>query len=167
MMSKEHLRKQLIEQLGFTKPIIVDYLQSSRTQGLIWKEPVNVLHMISDTNELPNNANVGDAYVVNNWEGYNDGDIVEFNGNAWVTIVQNIEGKPPIKTRVCVDSNMTTGSFLNHNGCIATYTENGWTFEVAEYGYSLLVCGCSSVYEYRSFVFDVNTNYNVQWIPFT
>lgn len=66
----------------------------------------------------------GKAYVVNTWGGsYHNGDIVEWNGTAFVTIVANSSGHVPYGTRVVVIGTGGAGSFSAKGNHIMTYTE--------------------------------------------
>lgn len=72
----------------------------------------------------------GLAYVVNTWgAGYDDGDIVEWDGTDFVVIVANDAGEPPIGTRVLVVGTGAAGSFAGWENHVSTYitgTPNEW-----------------------------------------
>jgi hypothetical protein len=139
--------------------------------GVSWKPPCHVLNMISDADQggSPPGAPVtGDAYVVNNWGGgYNNGDIVEYSGTAWVVVVANSGAEPPNNTWVAVSATSATvpaGSFAGKdlNRAIYNSTTNAWTFTAPVEGDAFLVVGESSLYENQGYVYDSTT-----WVEFT
>jgi len=66
----------------------------------------------------------GLAFVVDTWgAGYNDGDIVEWDGTDFVVIVENDDDVPPYGTRVIVVATGAAGSFSGKANHIMTYTE--------------------------------------------
>ena len=83
--------------------------------GLKWKSPVGVLRVKSDDDQNgvdPTAGSVGEAWLVNNWATETDGDIVEWSGSAWVTILANSGGEPPDGTRIMVTGTGAAGSFV-------------------------------------------------------
>ena len=83
--------------------------------GLKWKSPVGVLRVKSDDDQNgvdPTAGSVGEAWLVNNWATETDGDIVEWSGSAWVTILANSGGEPPDGTRIIVTGTGAAGSFV-------------------------------------------------------
>lgn len=135
--------------------------------GIVWKENVSVMEMISDADQSgvdPTPVAAGETWVVNNWSTETDGDIVEWSGSAWVTIVANSGGEPPDGTRVVVTDGTAAGSFAGEEGEIATYdaTGNTWSFEDPADGWAVLVTGEASVNENTAWTWDSSA-----WIQFT
>jgi hypothetical protein len=131
--------------------------------GLNWHDPVKVLNMISDANQggtPPVGPVTGDAYVVNNWGGgYNAGDIVEWNGSAWVVVVANSGAEPPNNTYVVVSGTSATtpaGAFAGHDTDFAMYnsTTNVWTFTDSANGDATVVNNPASIYYNNGYVFS-------------
>lgn len=137
--------------------------------GLTWKEPVEVMEMISDADQSgvdPTASATGEAWVVNNWSTQTDGDIVEWDGAAWQVIVTNSGGEPPDGTRVVVTDGTAAGSFAGEEGEIATYdaTGNSWSFEDPTDGWAVLVVGTGGVFENTSWVWDDTPG---EWVQFS
>lgn len=127
------------------------------------RAPVKVLKMIDDSDQggSPPVASAGDAYVVNNWGvGYTDGDIVEYDGAAWVVIVsEGGTGEPPDGVRVIVSkSPVPAGSFAGQANKIATYSTgtSTWSFTTPQDGWMVVVAGDGGYYEGQIFVYDAN-----------
>ena len=138
--------------------------------GVQWKAPSPfVFKMTSDSDQggsPPGTPNKGDAYVVNNWGlGYNDGDIIEYNGTSWVVIVANSIGEPPDGTTVIVTDGTVAGSFTGQQKKVATYnaTTNTWAFLTPTEGEGRTIIGDGSVYEFLGYVYDTGTS---QWALF-
>jgi hypothetical protein len=137
-------------------------------QGFTWKDPVSVFKMVNDTTQAgspPTAGQTGEAWVVDTWGvGYNDGDIVEWDGAAWQVIVANSGGAVPDGTQVLVDGS-PAGSFTGYTNQIALYTTGtGWSFYDPADGDAVLVAGDGSVYENNGYIWDDNTT---TWIQFT
>jgi hypothetical protein len=118
------------------------------------------------TNDLPTAGAAGEAWVVNGWgTGYNNGDIVEWDGSTWNVVLSNSGGEPPNATRVAVISASAAGSFAAHENTIGTYnaTTDTWSFLAATDGDAVLVSGENSVYENIGFVYDTGSS----WVAFT
>jgi hypothetical protein len=135
--------------------------------GLSWKDPVKVLRILSDADQstvVPTAGSTGEAWVVNNWTGFNDGDIVEWDGDSWDVVVANSGGFPVDGTRVIVIEASAAGSFAGHEEDIATYVAytDTWDFVNAEDGDASLVIGDGSVYENQGYTFD-----GANWVQFT
>lgn len=139
--------------------------------GLSWKDPVTVIDIISDATQAgsPPTASVaGEAWVVDTWGGgFNDGDIVEWDGSAWNVILSNSGGEPPDGTRVVVagpPGGVPAGSFTGQAEDIATYSTTGssWSFVTPSEGDAVLVIGDGSFAENVGYTFN-DTN----WIQFT
>jgi hypothetical protein len=131
--------------------------------GFNWHDPVKVLNMINDANmggASPVGPIIGDAYVVNNWGGgYNNGDIVEWNGSSWVIVVPNSGGEPPNNTYVLVSATSPTtpsGSFSGNNLNFALYnsTTNLWSFTLTADGDASVINGGNSVYYNSAYTFN-------------
>jgi len=94
----------------------VSYSQlQSVVSGLFGRPPVKVLRILSDANQSgvnPTAGSAGEAWLVNNWATETDGDIVEWSGSAWVTILANSGGEPPDGTRIIVTGTGAAGSFV-------------------------------------------------------
>lgn len=145
-------------------PLVTLTKVQSLLSGWNWKEPAQVLKMVSDASQggsPPGMVSSGDAYVVNSWGvGYNDGDIVEAAPNlSWVVIVSNSGGEPPDGTRIIVGPN-GAGSFAGHAGDIATYDAVGdsWSFYDPEDGDGILINGEGGLYENQQYVYDVSAS---------
>lgn len=138
-------------------------------QGFTWKDPVSVFKMVNDTTQAgspPTASQTGEAWVVDTWGGgYNDGDIVEWDGATWNVIVANSGGEPPDGTRVLVNGS-PGGSFTGYANQIAMYDATGdsWSFYDPADGDAVLVSGDGSIYENNGYVWDDNTT---TWIQFT
>lgn len=136
--------------------------------GISWKPPVTVLNMKSDVAQAgapPVGPATGDAWVVNTWGvPYNDGDIVEWSGTAWVVVVANSGAEPPNATRVLVKATGAAGSFLNKANQYATYdsTLNTWSFVAPVDGDGVLVNGNGSLYENNGYTYTGSV-----WVQFT
>lgn len=91
-----------------------------------------VLKMIDDSaggGSPPVGPSAGDAYVVNTWgAGYNDGDIVEYDGSSWVVIVANAGGVPAADTTVVVTDSGAAGTFNGDEESVYVYS-GGWSKE--------------------------------------
>jgi hypothetical protein len=145
-----------------TKTYVDDFFS-----GLVWRNPAAVLYMISDANQMgvdPVGPAVGDCYVVNNWATQTDGNIVEWSGTAWVTIVTQVGSEPPNGTRVVVKSSGAAGSFAGHGTDIATYnaTTNVWAFEDAVDGWAVLINGAGSLWDNTAW-----TYHSTEWVQFS
>jgi len=146
-----------------TSKAYVDSLLS----GLEWKSPAAVLRIIDDSDQSgadPTAGSAGEAWLVNNWATGTDGDIVEWDGSAWQTIVANSGGEPPDGTRVVVIEASAAGSFAGEEDNIGTYDATGdaWTFEDSAEGWALIVTGEGSYYENTGWTYDNNV-----WVQFT
>jgi hypothetical protein len=128
------------------------------------RAPVKVLKMVSDAAQGgappvgPHAA--GDAYVVNTWGvGYTDGDIIEWDGAAWVVIQANVGGFPPDGVRVVVSKTPApAGSFAGQANAIATYDAGTpvWNFQAPADGWMVVVAGDGGYYEGQIFIYDSN-----------
>ncbi len=144
------------------------YVDDIAAYGVTWKEPVKVFNMVDDTDgggSPPTPGGSGEAYVVDNWGvGYNDGDIIEWQGTAWQVIVSNSGGEPPNGTRVLVSA-FPAGSFASYANDFAVYnaSTNAWVFitDVKD-GDAVLINGDGGWYENRAYVYDDTT----KWIQF-
>ncbi len=140
----------------------------SAISGLSWKNPAVVLKIKSDADQSetpPTAGSAGEAWVVNNWGGiYNDGDIIEWSGTAWVVIVANSGGEPPDGTRAVVIGASAAGSFAGYENDIATYSASGdsWSFEQVAENDALLINGDSSIYENSGYTYNGSA-----WVQFT
>ncbi len=139
----------------------------SLVSGLLWKNPASVLRILSDADQSgadPTAGDAGEAWLVNNWLNETDGDIVEWSGSAWVTIVTNSGGEPPDGTRVVVHEASAAGSFVGEEDNIGTYATSGssWSFDDSAEGWALIITGESSFYENTGWTYD-----NSVWVQFT
>lgn len=106
-------------------------------------------------------ADAGKAYVVNTWGvGYNNGDIVEWDGTKFNVIVPHATGDVPvIGTRVVVIEAGGAGSFTGHANKILTCTvavdpEDPPTWEVTTTpasGNQIDINGANSIYYMKRF----------------
>jgi len=128
-----------------------------RVVGRRW--PVAVMNMKSDANMggvPPGGAVTGNAYVVNNWGfGYNNGDIVEYDGALFNVIVANVGGLVADMTRVIVAAAGVGGTFAGQTNKYAMYrTAGGWSFTLPDDGNEAVVYGAGSIYENLYFIWD-------------
>lgn len=136
--------------------------------GYRWKDPVAVLKIKSDATQAgspPTAGAAGEAWVVDTWGGgYNDGDIVEWDGDSWNIVVANSGGEPPDGTRVLVIGTGAAGSFASQENKFATYDATGdsWSFVAPVDGDAVLVNGELSIYENYGYVYDTSA-----WVAFT
>jgi len=135
--------------------------------GLAWKQTVSVLRIIDDSDQSgvdPTAGSTGEAWLVNNWSTQTDGDIVEWDGSAWQTIVTNSGGEPPDGTRVVVIEASAAGSFSGEEDNIGTYDTTGssWSFDTSAEGWALIVTGEGSYYENTGWTYDSSV-----WVQFT
>lgn len=90
--------------------------------------PAAVLKMVDDSSgggspPTLTAADAGKAYVVNAWgAGYTDGDIVEWDGTAFVVVAANVGGEPPDGTRAVVAASGAAGSFATHEEKVMLFT---------------------------------------------
>lgn len=137
--------------------------------GYEWKQPVSVLKIKSDATQAgspPTAGAAGEAWVVDTWGGgYNDGDIVEWDGSQWNIVVANSGGEPPDGTRAIVIDTSAAGSFAGQENKIGTYDATGdsWSFVAPSDGDAVLVAGENGIYENIGFVYDTGTG----WVAFT
>lgn len=80
-------------------------------------EDAVVLDLVDDslaTAPTLSNSDKGKAYHITGngggWSSFSAGDIVEWNGSAWVLVLANSGGEPPDGTRAVVSANPGTGS---------------------------------------------------------
>ena len=136
--------------------------------GVSWQEPAAVLKIKSDADQSgvdPTALGAGEAWLVNNWATKTDGDIVEWSGSAWVTVVANSGGEPPDGTRVVVIGSGAGGSFTGQEDDIGQYSTSGssWSFTTAANGMGILISGGSGVYENQAYTYDDTPG---TWIQF-
>jgi len=134
--------------------------------GLSWQEPAAVLKIKSDADQSgvdPTAGSTGEAWLVNNWATETDGDIVEWDGAAWQTIVANSGGNPPTGTRVVVIDSGAAGSFVGQEEDIGEY-DSGWTFTTVANGMAILIDGDGGVYENTGWTYDDTPG---QWVQFS
>lgn len=143
----------------------------NQISGMTWKDPAVVLNIIDDSSGgPPGSPSAGDAYVVDSatgdWSGFSVGDIVEYDGSTWNTIVSNSGGFVPDGTRVVVsDSPGGTGSFNGHDLDIGTADGSGsWSFTDPQDGWAILINGENGYYENTSWVYDTSTP---EWVQFS
>jgi len=137
--------------------------------GLKWVSPAQVLKIKDDGDAggAPPAANRGDAFVVNNWGGgYNDGDIVEYDGTSFNVILSNVGGEPPDGTRAVVIDAAAAGSFAGHEDEIATYDTGTslWSFTSPVDGNAILIVGENGINENRAYTYDAAPG---EWIQFS
>jgi len=135
--------------------------------GLQWLAPVSVLKIHDDTAQAgapPAAGSVGEAWVVDTWGGgYNDGDIVEWDGSTWNVVVSNAAGFPPSGTRAIVDTG-AAGSFNGQDNDVAVADGvGGWSFISPVDGNALLISGENSIYENDAYTYDATPG---AWIKF-
>lgn len=136
--------------------------------GLNWKEPVEVLKIKSDAVQAgspPTAGEAGEAWVVDTWGGgYNDGDIVEWDGmSTWNVVVSNVGGYPPDGTRCLVIDSGAAGSFTGSEDKYVTADGAGnWSAVAPADGDAVLIAGENSIYENQGYVYDTGTG----WVQF-
>lgn len=132
----------------------------------VWGTEVGISNgTAAGTNDLPTAGAAGEAWVVNTWgTGYNNGDIVEWDGDSWNVVLSNSGGEPPNGARVLVIGTGAAGAFSAHENDFAVYnsTTNVWAFTDPVDGDATLVNGENSIYENYGYVFDTSA-----WIAFT
>jgi len=139
--------------------------------NIIWKGPVTVINMISDSYSSPPETVLnGDAFVVGanpsgEWASFSPGDIVEYgsSGPGWFRILQNSGGEPPDGTVVIVagyTASTPSGSFAGQAKKVAVYnaTSNSWSFTAPVEGESRIVEGDGGYYEHLGFVYNTSDN---------
>ncbi len=141
--------------------------------GLIWQDPVLTLEMISDADQggsAPAAPSAGDSYVVNNWGGgYTDGDIVQYDGAAWVVILdEGGAAEPANGTRVVVTGGTAAGAFVGQENEVATYNAatNVWSFAPPSNSWAALVDGSDAgggYWEGTTWTYD---GVGTEWIMF-
>lgn len=143
----------------------------SLVSGLEWKSPAEVLRVIDDSLVTAPTLSAGDAgkaYVVGGtgggWSGNAIGDIVEWSGSAWVTVLAGSAGEPIDGARVVVVEASAAGSFAGEEDNIGTYDAAGdaWTFDTSAEGWALIITGEGGYYENTGWTYD-----NGVWIQFT
>jgi hypothetical protein len=136
--------------------------------GLNWKSPVSVLKLKSDATQAgspPTAGEAGEAWVVDTWGGgYNDGDIVEWDGfTTWNVVVSNSGGYPPADTRCIVIDSGAAGSFTGLEDDYVTADGAGnWSNVSPSDADAVLIGGENSIYENQGYVYDIGTG----WIQF-
>jgi hypothetical protein len=108
-------------------------------------------------------ADAGKAYVVNTWgEGYDDGDIVEWDGAAFKVVVPHQTGDIPVyNTRVVVIEAGAAGSFTGSANKTMYFKEgdhdkvpDAWTVaETPASGNKIDIAGANSIYYQKRFLF--------------
>ena len=140
----------------------------SALEGLYWVDPVAVLRIKSGANQAgtpPTAGSAGEAWLVSSWgSGYNNGDIVEWSGTAWVVVVANSGGEPPSMTRVIVIESGAGAPFAGNEEAIAEYNSalNTWSFTTAVDGLAAFIIGDGGYYADSGFTFN-GTN----WVQFS
>ncbi len=139
--------------------------------GLEWKSPAEVLRVVDDslaTAPTLNSGDAGKAYVVGGtggaWSGNAIGDIVEWDGSAWVTVLAGSAGEPIDGARVVVVEASAAGSFAGEEDHIGTYDATGdsWSFDDSAEGWALIITGEGGYYENTGWTYD-----NSVWVQFT
>jgi len=143
-----------------------NYLDNAVT-GNMWQEPAVVLSILDSQGQSgvdPTAGGTGEAWLVDNWSTKNDGDIVEWSGAAWVTIVAASGSEPPDGTRVVVASASAAGAFAGKENNMAEYdaTEDSWTFTAPSTGDAIMIVDDDSVYDGIGYVYNGSA-----WTQFT
>lgn len=118
------------------------------------------------TNDVPTAGSIGEAWVVNSWgTGYNDGDIVEWDGDSWNIVTANVGDEPPDGTHVIVIESGAAGSFAGKAKYFAVYNAgtNTWTFTAPASNDAVLIDGETSVYHTFGYVYDTTLG----WVAFS
>ena len=141
----------------------------SLVTGNIWHDPVSVLKMVDDSLTTSPSGVHGNAYVVagtgGDWSSFNVGDIVEYQTDTWVEIIDGSGGsEPPDGTRVIVIDSSAAGSFSGQENKIGEYdaTANSWSFTTPTTGVTVFVTDDDSVYDGDGYVYDGSS-----WIRFS
>jgi hypothetical protein len=144
------------------------YVDSVAT-GLMWKPPVLVINMVSNADQSgadPTGMVKGDCYVVNNWltTDWDDGDIVEYSGTAWVRIQAATTGEPADGTRVIVKATGAAGSFVGQANKVSTYnaTTDAWAHAAPADGWAALVIGNGGIWSDTGWTYTGSA-----WVQFT
>ncbi len=95
---------------------------------------------------------------------YKDGDIVEWDGNSWVAVVDQVDAEVADGTRVVVHESGAGGAFTGEEENLGTYDATGdsWSFDTAEDGDAVMIYGDNSYYADNAYTYD-GTN----WIQFS
>jgi len=148
-----------------------DQLQTAMT-GLSWKDPAVVLHIVSNADQSgvdPTETIAGNAWEVKNWATKTNGDLLEWDGSQWNTIVANSGGYVPSGTRVVVAPSGLSGDFTGRaNQINYANGSGGWIVVTGANppsdGDALMINGEGSVYENSSYVYD---SADTAWEAFT
>lgn len=136
------------------------YVDDIAAYGVKWKNPALVLKMTNDSDQSgvdPDaTTRLGQAWVVNDWASFDDGDIVESDGTTWNLVLAASGGEPVNGSRVIVTDTSAAGSFATNENKIATYnaTTDSWSFEAPDDGDAIMINGEQSIYENRGYVCD-------------
>jgi len=90
-------------------------------------------------------ADAGKAYVVagvgGDWSALTVGDVVEWDGTAWVVIVASVEAEVPTGTRVVVAAASAAGAFAGAEEKVMVYTDKTVQLVCTAGGYTNCVVG--------------------------
>lgn len=151
-----------------TDAVNKDYVDNL-AKGLSWQEPTDVNEWVGNATVATINAatpSAKDAYVLTDAGvltlgalAVSTGDIVEFDGAAWVLIVANSGGFPPAGTRALASINTTLIAPLTNgadNGKIADWDGTSLTPVLTSPldGYAILVRGDGAVDENMAFAYN-------------
>lgn len=143
------------------------YVDDIAAYGVTWKEPVAAIKLKSDATQAgspPTAGSTGETWVVDTWGGgYNDGDIVEWDGAQWNIVVANSGGEPPDGTRMLVIGTGAAGSFSGQENKYATYSSSAWSFVAPSDGDAVLSIADASVNANKGWVYDTG---NTTWVQF-
>ena len=137
--------------------------------GLVWIDPIQFVNVIGDTlGTAPANPLISDTYIIpslgtpsGDWVSFTNDDIVQWDGSQWNLIANLTALSIPTRFGIAMTTATTSfGTFMAHDGDIATYDTGSWTFETPVNNNAVLVNSELDVHAYHQFVFDV------QWIEF-
>jgi len=124
-----------------------------------------VLKMVDDslvTAPTLTAGDAGNAYMVAGaggaWSGFAVGDIVEWDGAAWVLVVENVSNEPPDGTRAVVTDASAAGSFAGAEEQVWSYATSGSTWSAATAapadGAKIDISAANSVYGGKRFAYS-------------
>jgi len=138
--------------------------------GLVWLDPIRLVNMISTSIAVPPiTPTPSDAYIlpsgaIGAWSGIPGGNIVLWDGDAWVDLGPLTAMGPDLRLGISMQSPTTSsGSFTGHEGHIALYdaTGNLTGFEIPTTNNAVYVNFESSLHAFDQFAFDGD-----KWILF-
>lgn len=123
-------------------------------------------NVIDDSLATPPGApRESDAYILaasptGAWSSFNQGDLVVWNGSAWIQLILGVGGLPASGTRVLVTAFQGTaaGTFAGHSQQIGLFMNGAWAFTTPQAGWSIVVNNNNDPLEGAAGVFKTSTN---------